>query len=136
MKPVKPHTILWADNDPDDLDLFEEIIKEFRAHTRTLMYSDGSEILEHLKASDPADYPCLIVLDMNMPVMDGRRTLTHLKSDDSFKNIPTVVFTTSSNPADHAYCMYKGAEMITKPPSYDRLKEVIRRFVYLCECTQ
>lgn len=132
-KPVKKHTILWADDDPDDLEMFREIMQELNHDTQTLMFSNGSEVLHYLKNCPSNQFPCLIVLDMNMPILSGRETLKSLKAEERYSPIPVFIFSTSNNEADRSFCMKMGSELITKPPSYDRLKGIIQNLVNFCD---
>ncbi|QLE57939.1 response regulator [Nostoc sp. TCL26-01] len=74
--------------------------------------------------------PSVILLDLNLPGIDGRDILTRLKQDQSFREIPIVVFTTSSNPRDVEFCYQKGANgYLVKPMDAQELQRTIQAFV-------
>ena len=93
------HTILLVDDDPDDLHLLREALDAAGSPYRILEAHDGEEAVNRLLELDSLNAdPCLIVLDINMPRMNGRQTLSALKSNQSLSLLPVVVFSTSSSP--------------------------------------
>lgn len=126
------HTILWADDDTDDLEMFREILELDAPDHEVIEFRDGQQLLAFLKGIEKKDYPCLIVLDINMPVLNGKETLTRIKSEPGLQDIPVVIFTTSINPADKYVCDQSATEMIIKPPSFDQLRNAVKRLVDLC----
>lgn len=129
---MKKNTILWADDDADDREIFREILEAHAADHEVVEFANGQNLLNHIHSLSPADYPCLIVLDLNMPILGGRETLTALKADPVISRIPIVLFTTSSSPVDLNFSDSMKVEMITKPPSYNKLKNVIEHLIELC----
>ncbi|MEO6720505.1 MAG: response regulator, partial [Ferruginibacter sp.] len=78
--------------------------------------------------SSEANYPKLILLDLNMPKMDGREVLKKIKSNDNFRKIPVVVFSTTKNQLEVRRCYDLGANTyIVKPVSYDILVETMKQ---------
>lgn len=132
-KSVKPITILMADDDPDDRQLTKEAFVESRLGNDLRFVEDGEQLLAYMrregKYANPADSPRpgLILLDLNMPRMDGREALEALKADPRFKKIRVVVMTTSKAEEDilRSYDL-SAASYITKPVTFDSLVEVIR----------
>src|SRR5918912_4632014 len=106
MSTHRPITILLADDDPDDRLLAQEALEENRLANDLHMVDDGEELLDYLyqrgKYADPASSPRpgLILLDLNMPRMDGREALRVLKGDPDLRQIPVVVLTTSQAEED------------------------------------
>ncbi len=134
MSPVKKNksiTILMADDDPDDRMLMKKAIH----HTQTLhqlqFVENGVELLAYLRhegtyqnASNPT--PGLILLDLNMPKMDGREALHLLKSDPKLKRIPVIIFTTSKAERDIIQTYDLGANsFICKPVSFQDLVGIV-----------
>ncbi|WP_033217124.1 response regulator [Kitasatospora phosalacinea] len=119
--------ILLVEDDPADALLIEEALLD-RGDTRSItQVSDGLAALERLR--DPSlARPDLIVLDLNMPRMNGRELLGVLKSDEELKVIPTVVLTTSGAPDDisAAYRNHSNA-YITKPVNLDDFVRAVRQ---------
>lgn len=109
-------SLLLVDDDPDDIMMLQEAIQSIDPDFTFLEASDGLQALNSLKELKQHNkLPCLIILDINMPILDGRKTLSILKNDEGLKHIPVVVFSTSSNHADRAYCNKHGVELISKP---------------------
>jgi CheY-like chemotaxis protein len=135
MKTPKPITILVADDDPDDRHLTKEAFHEAKLANDLRFVEDGVELLDYLnrrgKYTDPesSPRPGIILLDLNMPRMDGREALTELKLDPRFKTIRVVIMTTSNADEDIARSYAQSAaSYITKPITFDALVEVIRAF--------
>ena len=128
-----PVTILMADDDEDDRLLALDALKEGRVLNNLHCVEDGVELLEYLrregKFTDPATSPrpSLILLDLNMPRMDGREALQHIKTDPNLRSIPVVILTTSKEEED----MIRGydlgaASYITKPVNFEGLVDLMR----------
>ncbi len=132
-KNVKPVVFLMADDDPDDRLLIKEAFQESLISNSIYFVEDGVELMNYLRKQDkyahPADAPLpdLILLDLNMPRMDGREALALIKSDPHLRYIPVVVLTTSKAEEDIMRSYDIGAaSYITKPVTFDGLVESIR----------
>lgn len=130
MKAPNPHVILVAEDDPDDRLLIFEALQENGLSDQVQFVHDGEELVQYLNregrfAAGPAPYPHIILLDLNMPRMDGREALRILKSSPIHRKVPIVVLTTSSAPEEilKAYEL-GGNSFITKPSSFKDLVEV------------
>lgn len=122
------HPVLFVDDDPDDLMLIRQVLEELSLNLSIHEVHNGREALEYLeKAREREQLPSLIVLDINMPVMDGKETLSIIRQIPAYQDIPTVMFTTSNSDLDRLFFRKYKVEMITKPPNYDQLKEAIKR---------
>lgn len=124
--------ILMVDDDKDDRMMTERALRKNRVINPIRFLDDGEELINYLrrqaKFADPASSPrpCFILLDLNMPRMDGRRALEIIKSDPEFKKIPVVVLTTSQAEEDIVRSYDTGANsFITKPVSFDGLVNVM-----------
>lgn len=127
------HSILYAEDDPDDLFMIRQAFEQFDGATTLLHASNGFEALEILNQTKlNKDLPCLIILDINMPGMSGRDALIHIRQSQEFKDIPVVLFTTSSSELDRSFAKKWGAEFFTKPLVYSELEELAKRFLTLC----
>jgi CheY-like chemotaxis protein len=130
---MNPRLILLVDDDPDDLMLIKEAIGNIDGKYQFEEFTDARKALSHLRSLDAIHkHPCLIVLDINMPVLGGREMLAMLKSDPGLNHIPIVVFSTSSNPADVEYCKQFNVELISKPFDMTQLIEAARRLITYC----
>jgi CheY-like chemotaxis protein len=119
--------ILWADDDMDDLMLMRTVLEEMGETYDIREVNNGKEALDYLETGKKSsDLPSLIILDMNMPVVNGKEALSVIKKDESLKQIPVVFFTTSSSELDKMFCQRYGVKMITKPPNYRNLKEAVK----------
>ena len=126
--------ILLVDDDPDDLMLLKEAIEAINKEILISEKENGRSALNYLKEKiAKGSLPCLVVLDINMPVLDGREVLAILKSDLALKNIPVVVFTTSSNPADISYCAQFDVELVSKPFNLSELHDMATKIISYCE---
>lgn len=123
-------TILWADDDADDMMLMQEVLKDTDKRYSIVEVHNGRQALDYLKQCKK--YPCLIILDMNMPVMNGQETLSSIKNNEQYKNIPLVVFTTSSSALDREFCKRFSVDMITKPAEYKSFHNMIFTLLSYC----
>lgn len=128
-----PVHILIADDDPDDCLLIREAFRECRLTNELRFVHDGEELLDYLRAAPPcADrqrqpLPGLILLDLNMPLKDGREALIEIKSDPRLRSIPLVILTTSTEEEDILRSYANGANsFISKPVSFSGLLDVIQ----------
>ena len=133
-KPNKYHSILWADDDADDLFIVREVMESIEDKHQMVEAFNGRQALDYLHSIDcPTKLPCLIVLDINMPILNGKETLSLLKSEARFQAITVIVFTTSSNEKDRLFCERFGAKMYTKPNSYSGFEKMVASLLSLCE---
>ena len=122
--------ILWADDDMDDLMLMRHVLKDIGEEYDIREVNNGREALDYLENRKHTGLlPALIILDMNMPVLNGKEALNVIKQDEALKNIPLVFFTTSNSELDKLYCKRFGVEMITKPPQYGNLRDAVKRLL-------
>ena len=125
--------IVMADDDEEDCMLAREALEEAKLSNEFHVVSDGEELLQFLRNEGPygniAKYrrPGLILLDLNMPKVDGRQALAEIRGDEKLKDIPVVVMTTSQAEEDVIRSYATGANSyITKPVSFEGLVEVMR----------
>jgi CheY-like chemotaxis protein len=131
---MKGRYIIFADDDADDLELITGFFKQYNRNIHVLEFKDGKEVLKFLEDfAHNASKPILIVLDINMPRMNGRETLASLRANPRYKNIPIVVYTTSSNQMDESYCRNLGASWLNKPHSVDGVKKAAKILAEFCQ---
>ncbi|MEU9182371.1 response regulator [Streptomyces sp. NPDC048550] len=123
--PDRPFDVLLVEDDAADAMLIEEALSE-RGTRNLVQVTDGLAALEHLRAPGSVR-PDLIVLDLNMPRMNGRDLLRVLKSDETLQTIPVVVLTTSSAPDDvvGAYSSHANA-YVTKPVNLEEFERAVQ----------
>lgn len=114
--------IIVADDDPDDVLLIKDALREVHFSGNVVAAGNGIELIGHLLNDTPS--PSFILLDLNMPVKDGRETLKELKSHPKWKSIPIVVHTTSDSPKDILFCYTHGVNSyVCKGSSYSELRK-------------
>jgi CheY-like chemotaxis protein len=125
---------LYADDDPDDQDFFRSMVEDVDPGTAVVIVNNGLELIQFLNSIGPGgNWPCCIILDINMPVWDGIRTLKALKVDAQLKNLPVIMFTTSRSLRDNELCLMLGAQaFITKPINQLEFGQLYARFVEVC----
>ena len=120
------HVILIVDDNMDDREIIRDAFMSNHTDNREYVFiENGDRLLEYLQNSDDTDLPSLIMLDLNMPGKDGREALKDIKSEEQFKPIPIVVFTTSSSQRDRDTSYLLGANcFVTKPDTFNKLVEL------------
>ncbi len=128
-----PITILMVDDDADDCRLTREALEEGRLANDIRFVPDGQELLDYLRHKGKyagganAPKPGIILLDLNMPRMDGREALSIMKSDSDLPNIPVVVLTTSKADEDIVKSYDLGANSyIVKPVTFEALVDILQ----------
>ena len=122
--------LLLVEDSPGDVRLTQETFRDANMSVHLHVASDGVEAMAFLRREGryvDAPRPHLILLDLNLPKMDGREVLAHIKKDDSLKTIPTVILTTSEAEADivnsyelHANCY------LNKPVQLDEFESLVK----------
>jgi CheY-like chemotaxis protein len=126
----RTHVILIVDDDPDDIFMLQDAMRMIEPSVEIIEAYDGVAALAILDDMEHrALHPDLIIIDINMPVMDGRELLSLLKSRPSLKDVRTVVYTTSTNPFDKAHCQIHNTELIHKPFTMEKLRKVAARIL-------
>lgn len=126
--------LLVAEDSDEDYEVLEYIMHKLDVTTPIHRCEDGEAVLEFLQMEKPvptlAPKPAVILLDLNLPGVDGRQVLTRLKQDETFQTIPVVVLTTSVNPTDIDFCYRQGANgYLIKPMEIEDLETTIRGFI-------
>ena len=125
-RPERTFEILLVEDNPGDIRLTKEALKEGTVRHKLLVACDGEEALTMLRGADRCR-PDLILLDLNLPRVDGREVLAEIKSDTELRRIPVVVLSTSTSNEDvicsydlHANCY------LSKPVDMNQFIEVVR----------
>ncbi len=129
-----PVTILMADDDEDDRELTRDALQHSGVADGMEFVADGQDLIDYLrrqgryaKSSKAQSRPGIILLDLNMPRKDGREALAEIKADESLREIPVVVLTTSKDEADIQRTYELGANsFISKPVTHSALIDVMR----------
>lgn len=124
--------ILLVEDDPGDVELTREGLAGGKVDVNLHTVEDGSKALRFLRREEPYGKACrpdIILLDLNMPKMDGKEVLREIKSDPDLRSIPVVVLTTSEAETDILKCYDLGASCyIPKPVGFDAFIKVVRLF--------
>ncbi len=125
-----PIDVLLVEDSLGDVRLTQEAFRDANKSVRLHVVSDGVEAMAFLRREGDqrhAPRPDLILLDLNLPRMDGREVLAQIKSDDSLKTIPTVILTTSEAEADIVKSYQLQANCyLTKPVQFDEFEALVR----------
>ncbi|MFD2785276.1 response regulator [Hymenobacter rubripertinctus] len=129
---IKP--ILVIEDSTEDFTALGRAFRKHALQNPVLRCEDGEQALDYLQGRAvgwPRLLPAIILLDLNMPGLDGFDVLSVIKQDGSLQSIPVVIFTTSSNDQDIAACYRLGANSyLTKPIGYAELEEKVRLIVH------
>jgi CheY-like chemotaxis protein len=129
--PGREIVVLLVEDDPGDVLMTREAFEDYKVHNELHVVNDGTEAMAFLRREgDRADAPRpdLVLLDLNLPRMDGREVLQAIKSDPDLASIPVVVLTTSEAEEDvlRSYSLHANA-YVTKPVDFERFIQVVRQ---------
>lgn len=125
---LKLINVLLVDDDQEDLDLTLEVLEMTKMKLKIDIAKDGVEAVDFLNKveSDKRKLPDLILLDLNMPRMNGHEVLQYIKGDDRFKHIPVVILTTSKSETDIANSYAAGVScFVSKPVGLKEFQTVV-----------
>ncbi len=126
---MKKLKILLVDDDEDDREFFADALESLDMNTELYQVHNGKACLEFLERAD-SDYPDLIFLDLNMPVMNGFQCLESIRKDKKGKRIIVAIYSTSSTEKDIEDTFTKGANIyINKPSNFSELKNVLKQVI-------
>jgi chemotaxis family two-component system response regulator Rcp1 len=129
-KDGRPLEVLLVEDSPGDVRLTREAFRDARAAINLHVAFDGVEAMAFLRREGEhaqAPRPDFILLDLNLPRMDGREVLVHIKNDESLRTIPTVILTTSEDEADVVKSYQLQANCyLNKPVEFDAFEKVVR----------
>jgi CheY-like chemotaxis protein len=129
----KPVTVLLVEDDPGHARLIEKNLKRAGINNPFIVVDDGQKALDFLFGKGEYEgrarpSPLLVLLDLNMPVLDGYQVLEIMKEDNATKKIPVVVLTTTQSYDEVQRCYELGCNVfVTKPVEYDKFSEAIRK---------
>jgi CheY-like chemotaxis protein len=126
------HTIVYADDDLDDVFIVRQAFEK-HDHITVVHAPDGKRALLTLEEMWQENFlPCLVVLDINMPIMNGKETLQAIRNHPHLNRLPVVLFSTSNSPSDNAFAEKLDAVLITKPIEYRDLEQIAKTFMEKC----
>ena len=130
-QPGRQIEVLLVEDDPGDVLMTKEAFEDYKLSNQLHVVNDGAEAMAFLRQQGEhvaAPRPDLVLLDLNLPRMDGREVLQAIKSDPGLASIPVVVLTTSEAEEDvlRSYSLHANA-YVTKPVDFDRFIQVVRQ---------
>ncbi len=131
---MSEHTILLIEDNPDDAELTRIAFAEAGINGQLVVVGDGAEALDYLFARgrhadrNAAELPSIVLLDLNLPKLDGREVLQALRANPATQGLPVVVLTTSTEPFDVEASYALGVNSyIRKPVDFERFVEVVKQ---------
>jgi CheY-like chemotaxis protein len=126
---AKRRIILCVDDDPDDQMLIIETLRVLDPSFLVCSALNGVEGLRFLRDSPTNELPALVIMDINMPLMDGKEALRQIKMEKKLEDIPVVMFTTSSSSQDRQFCEEFNVPFMTKPISSEDLFHIVKKII-------
>jgi CheY-like chemotaxis protein len=130
------NTVIVAEDDEGHATLIERNLRRAGLANPVLRMRDGQEALDYFFDHDtgPGRFDCVLLLDINMPRVDGIEVLRRLKADVRTATIPTIMLTTTDDPREIERCYQLGCNVyVTKPVDYDAFIEAIRRLGFFLQ---
>lgn len=128
-----PYKILIADDDLEDLELMEDAILRTAEWVELHKFTNGLTAIEFLNSRTDKEVPDLIILDYNMPELNGGQLLLSLQASDRYNTVPKVILSTSNAPLHKRECMNNGAtDYIVKPDNMKDLYMIAEKLLGLC----
>jgi CheY-like chemotaxis protein len=126
--------LLYAEDDFDDQQDFKDLMRDISPDIRVVLVHTGLAMLQYLDTLGPhEEWPFMLVLDMNMPVWDGIKTLQALKNAPRYEHIPVIFYSTSTEPSDADLALQNGAtDFLRKPSRRDQIPAVTAQWALHC----
>ena len=123
----KQPLVFIADDDNDDVFFVRSAIEQLKSDIRVRHFLNGKQLIDAL--NDPSEeFPDLVLLDLNMPILDGKETLRILRRNEALHDLPIVMLSTSTHTFERELCLGYGANnYITKPYSFSLYLQIFRR---------
>ena len=132
---TRKDSILMVDDDKEDRDLIKDTFEELGYGYSIHFEENGEKAIAYLQQCRANNCtPCLVVLDLNMPILNGRQTLHLIKNDPLFEHLTVMIYSTSLNPMERDECLALGAHSyVVKPVTYEESIRVANLFYTLCK---
>jgi CheY-like chemotaxis protein len=127
---IKQNSILVVDDDREDHFILQEYFSDVNLLHCLQFSPNGKAALDLLEGMPSDDLPHVIVLDLNMPILNGTQTLLQLKRSPRYKTIPVIIYSTSENESDKRKCLsYGAADFLIKPSSYEAGMKIVEYLI-------
>ena len=131
--PLPTKFILLGEDDPDDQEMLKDVFSDIDNSFILFFVNNGREVLSALEKLDDEQMPCLIVLDYNMPELNGADILMEIGTNERYKNIPKIVWSTSDSNKFKKICLELGAaDYVIKPSNIMGLEKIARHMLSIC----
>ena len=125
--------ILIGEDDTDDQELLKDVFADIDENFILRFVNNGQEVLAALEESSDTDLPCLIILDYNMPGLNGADILNEISAIERYKDIPKIVWSTSGADKYQKICRDRGAiDYVIKPSNIRELEKIARYMLSVC----
>lgn len=125
--------ILIGEDDIDDQEVLQEVFFNINNSYELKFINNGRKVIDFLKTLEKAEMPCLIVLDYNMPELNGEEILKNLQKETRFKTVPKILWSTAESSANKTKCLELGAsDFIVKPSRVKDLEKIVRYMLSFC----
>jgi CheY-like chemotaxis protein len=132
--PQSKPTIYIVDDDSDDSALLIKAIEQITDEHDLEIFSNGKSLIKLLDGIPEEELPCLIVLDYNMPGLNGKEVLNYLQNDDRYRRIPKIIYTTSDSRTDKAEFLSLGVnEYLTKASTFQGILNSAKIMLSHCD---
>lgn len=126
--------VLYADDDRDDRHFVRTALFSREADIELKTFPNAIALLQFILDQDEDEpLPCLIILDVNMPQMNGKEALKNLRSFKKYKDVPVILFSTSTLPSDFLFAEDHKAAFFTKPLNENQMEIIIEKFLEHCK---
>lgn len=126
-------SILLGEDDIDDEEFLKEIFSSVDNSFSLIFIRDGKRVIDYLDGLPDDQLPCLIILDYNMPALNGAEILWEIKTRPKYADIPKIIWSTSPSDMYRKKCMEAGADdYVIKPSSVNELLEIVRYIITFC----
>jgi CheY-like chemotaxis protein len=127
--------VLYAEDDTDDQEILTSLIPEADPELEVISVNNGLEVIQFLDSlPSHSTSPCLVILDVNMPLWDGIHTLRALKGSQKYNHLPVVMFSTSNDRKDIELALRLGAlHFFTKPVHQHDIAKIVKQFADFCQ---
>lgn len=122
--------ILIGEDDIDDKEILEEIFLSIDSSVKLIFINDGQKLVSFLENATPENLPGLIILDYNMPHLNGAEILKSIQQNEKVKNIPKIIWSTANAESFKNICLQLGAcEYLVKPSRFSDLESMIKQML-------
>jgi CheY-like chemotaxis protein len=124
--------IIYVDDDADDRMIFSEAFDKHQTY-RLVTLESGASLFRLLGEKAGTTPPCLIIIDINIPLQSGIEIMQALKNNTRYERIPVVMFSTSATPTERVQCEQYGVDILVKPSSFQELQESQKILLRYCD---